>query len=61
MTKQEWYKGATSNRRALLLGALLVVVVALLVNSQRAVVVKVAVPERDVPIMVFGHKKPFVK
>lgn len=54
MTKQEWYKGATSNRRALLLGALLVVVVALLVNSQRAVVVKVAVPERDVPIMVFG-------
>ncbi len=54
MTKYEWYKGVTTNRRALLLGVLLVAVVALLLNSQRAITVQVAVPEHDVPITVFG-------
>ncbi len=54
MTKYKWYKGVTTNRRALLLGVLLVVVVALLLNSQRAITVQVAVPEHDVPITVFG-------
>ena len=54
MTKQKWYMGVTTNRRALLLGVLLVAVVALLLNSQRAITVQVAVLERDVPITVFG-------
>lgn len=54
MTKRKWTMGVTTNRRALLLGVLLVVVVALLLNSQRAITVPVAVPERDVPITVFG-------
>jgi HlyD family secretion protein len=54
MTKQKWYMGVITNRRALLLGVLVVVVVALLLNSQRAITVPVAVLERDVPIMVFG-------
>ena len=54
MTKPKWYMGVITNRRALLLGVLLVVVVALLLNSQRAITVQVAAPERDVPITVFG-------
>jgi len=54
MTKQKRYMGAIMNRRALLLGVLFVAVIALLLNSQRAITVQVAVPERDVPITVFG-------
>ena len=54
MTKQKWYMGVITNRRALLLGVLVVVVAAVLLNSQRAITVQVAVLERDVPITVFG-------